>query len=179
MSIRARGVSNFDFKKSNRKCSVTGRDFETGEEYVSALMQSEDELLRIDFGMDHWNEPPQECIGWWKSRVPDLDKGRVYWAPRNVLLAYFEHLIEQPGSDDIQYVMGLLLVRKRILRLVDSVAGEAGQWIVLNDANQKKNYELTVPDLTPEQTSAIQSELEQKLFTDHRQLDVDEDGDES
>ena len=70
-------------------------------------------------------------------------------------------------------------MRKRILRLVDSVAGEAGQWIVLNDANQKKNYELTVPDLTPEQTSAIQSELEQKLFTDHRQLDVDEDSDES
>ena len=167
-------MSNFDFKKSNRKCSVTGRDFETGEEYISALLQSEGEMLRVDFGADQWGEPPETCLGWWKSRVPDLDKGRVYWAPRNVLLAYFEHIVEQPGNEDIQYVMGLLLVRKRILRLIDSLQDETGQWIVLNDASQKKNYELTVPDLTAEQLSAIQAELEQKLFTDQRELDVDE-----
>ncbi len=172
-------MSNFDFKKSNRKCSVTGRDFEIGEEYVSALMQTDDELQRVDFGMEQWNESPEECIGWWKLRVPDLDKGRVYWAPRNVLLAYFEHLVDQSEANDTQYVMGLLLVRKRILRMVDSVTGEAEQWIVLNDSQQKKNYEIVVPDLTAEQTAAIQSELEQKLFTDHQQVDVDEDSDAS
>ena len=167
-------MSNFDFKKSNRKCSVTGRDFETGEEYISALLQSEGEMLRVDFSADQWGEPPETCLGWWKSRVPDLDKGRVYWAPRNVLLAYFEHIVEQSGNEDIQYVMGLLLVRKRILRLIDSLQDDTGQWIVLNDASQKKNYELTVPDLTAEQLSAIQAELEEKLFTDQRELDVDE-----
>ena len=170
------GVSNFDFKKSNRKCSVTGRDFETGEEYISALIESGEEMLRVDFGADQWNEPPEACIGWWKSRVPDLEKGRVYWAPRNVLLAYFEHLVDQPGTGDTQYVMGLLLVRKRILRLLDSIQDETGEWIVLNDTSQKKNYELAVPDLTADQMSAIQAELEQKLFTDHREMDVDEEG---
>ena len=148
----------------------------TGEEYVSALLQREDDLERLDFGLEEWGEPPKECVGWWKSRVPDLDKGRVYWAPRNVLLAYFEHLMEQPANGDMQYVMGLLLVRKRILRLVDNAEGEQGPHIVLNDSGQKKNYEIGVPDLTSEQLLTIQNELEQKLFTDHRQVDVDGGG---
>ena len=166
-------MSSFDFKKSNRKCSVTGRDFVTGEEYVSALLQREDDLERLDFGLEEWNEPPEECVGWWRSRVPDLDKGRVYWAPRNVLVAYFEHLMEQPASGDMQYVMGLLLVRKRILRLVDNTEGDQGPRMVLIDSAQKKNYEIGVPDLTSEQLLIIQGELEQKLFTDHRHVDVD------
>ena len=77
----------FDFKKSGRKCIVSGRSFEVGEEYISLLIENDGELVRQDVASDQWNGPSEECVGWWKSKVPDLAQGRVYLAPRDVLMS--------------------------------------------------------------------------------------------
>ena len=78
----------FDFKKSSRKCFESEREFQPGEEFYSALFECDDgSTERRDFSSDHWDGPTDETIGWWKSRVPELGKGRVYWAPKKVLLS--------------------------------------------------------------------------------------------
>ena len=61
-----------------------------GEEYVSALIEEEGQLVRKDFTQSQWNGPDESCIGWWTSVVPLLDSDRVYWAPNSVLLSFFE-----------------------------------------------------------------------------------------
>ena len=82
---------NFEIKRSNRQCSKTDRTLQPGEEFYSALIDKDGELERLDYCVESWESPPQDCIGWWKSKVPETGKGKVYWAPRNVMLSYFEH----------------------------------------------------------------------------------------
>ena len=166
-------MSNFEFKRSGKKCSESGKEFAEGEEFVSALIEDGDALLRLDFSTEAWKEPPSNCLAWWKSTVPIVEKGQVYWAPREVLFAYFEHVLAQPHRADVCYVMALLLVRKRMLRLEDSIETEQGEAILVRDTMRKKNFEVNVVELTVQQTSEIQSELADKLFTDHRQTEIE------
>ena len=43
--------------------------------------------------------------------------GRPHWAPNDVMLNYFERLLEDPTAEDARYVLALLLVRRRMLRV--------------------------------------------------------------
>ena len=164
-------MTQYEFKRSNRKCSVTGRDFAAGEEFISALIRTQDDLERIDFSVAEWQEPPEGCLAWWRSQVPDLEQGRVYWAPRHVLLSYFEHLMNQESSRDLLYVTALLLTRKRHLRLLDTIERDGVEMMVLLDPAQKQKYEVAVVNLSDQRRSEIQDELSSKLFTDQRMID--------
>ena len=157
---------NFDFKRSSRKCSISGREFDVGEEYVSALMDIDGELVRQDIGCDQWNESQDNCIGWWKSRVPDLTKGQVYWAPRDVLVSYFKRLLEQKDERDKAYVMAILLLQKKTLKLLDTTAADEGDIMQLMENSSRERFEVPVVDLTEDQINQIQAEFAEKLFTD-------------
>ena len=163
---------HFDFKKSSRKCYLSEREFQPGEEFFSALLYCDDgSTERRDYSVDQWPGPPEDCIGWWKSSVPELGKGRVYWAPKKVLLAYFEHVQSSTQTADIAFVTGLLLAQKKILAIVDSDDEEN---LVLHCRFSKNTYTLPVTDVTPQRLGEIQAELSERLFMDQPVLD---DGD--
>ena len=116
---------DFQIKKTSRRCHATERDLQPGEAFYSELIQEEGEFQRRDYCAEAWQGPHEHCIGWWQSRIPDAESGRVYWAPRDVLLSYFESMQGQPGYEATAYVMALVLLRKKYLQLVDS--GEPGE----------------------------------------------------
>jgi hypothetical protein len=171
-------MPDFDFKRSSKRCSVSERAFVPGEEYVSALLEVGDDLQRRDFGLDAWKEPPENCVGWWKTSVPEATEGRVFWAPDEVLLSYFDHLKQLPGQDDVTYVMTLLLVRKKLFKLEEFVDSGSGQQMVVLNRREKEMLQVTVVDLPPDRLTEIQNELEEKLFTD-QPLDVEADEDDA
>jgi hypothetical protein len=156
---------NFDFKRTNRKCSVCDRAFDSGEEFVSALVEVDGELIRKDFAVESWAEPPENCIGWWKSRMPDLDKGRVYWAPNDVLLAYFQHVLAQPESQDAAYVMAVLLVRKRTLQMVETDESTQPPTMVVHHRRTNTDFRVAAMDIPGHRIAQIQNELCEHLFT--------------
>lgn len=166
---------NYEFKKTSRKCSATGEEFERGEEFISALIETDDgDTERLDFSIEAWQEPPKNCIGWWKSKLPLLEKGKIYWAPREILLNFFEHLHEQNeqsqegGTQDASetlYVMSLLLVRKHILKMVETVEEDGVEYIRLRRSADKSKYKIRTASLSPEKAAKIQEELSEKLFT--------------
>lgn len=156
---------NFDIKRTNRKCIASDRPFERGEEFVSALVEIDGELVRQDYSVQSWEEPPENCIGWWKSRMPDLDKGRVYWAPNDVLLAYFQHLIAHPRSQDTAYVMAVLLVRRRTLQMVETDESTKPPTLVIHHRKTNTDYRVIVMDIPGYRITEIQNELSEHLFT--------------
>ena len=171
-------MPEFDFKRSSKRCSVTDRAFAPGEKYVSALIEVEDDLERRDFSVAEWTEPPEDCVGWWTTQVPEATEGRVFWAPDEVLLSYHRHLQESPGREDVAYVMTLLMVRKKLFSLEEFIDSPAGQRMVVLNRRAKETLEVEVVDLPPDRLTQIQKELEEKLFTD-QPLDLDApDGDE-
>lgn len=159
---------DFDFKRSSRRCHVTGREFNPGETYISAVFQIDEGVLeRRDYGIDQWTEPPEDCVGWWRCTVPLPEEGKIYWAPRRVLISYFESLFDQPELEDLLYVTALVLVQRKVLKLVLSERNESGvEQMIVIDTRSKKEYQVPVVDVAGPRVSEIQAELSQKLFTD-------------
>jgi len=156
---------NFDFKKSSRKCFETGQAFKPGQEFVSVLIELPDGgTERRDYALEVWSGPPDDCIGWWKCCVPELGKGKVYWAPKSVLLAYFDYVRESPATTDTAFVTALLLSQKRILKLEDNGGDET--IIRLKDLSTKTVFEVAVVDIEPKRLGEIQDELSERLFMD-------------
>lgn len=156
---------NFDFKRSSRRCAISGREFEVGEKYISILIDEDGNMVRKDIATDEWKGPDENCIGWWQSRVPDLTKGKVYWAPRDVLISFFQRLVAGDVPDKT-YVMAILLVQKKYLKLLDTVDSESGQVMELMDNSSREKFEVAVSELNSERVNQIQNEFAEKLFTD-------------
>jgi hypothetical protein len=169
---------NFEIKKSTRKCSQTDRDFEPGEVFVSALIENENgSTSRMDFAIDQWNETPEHCIGWWKSKVPETGKGKIYWAPRQVMLSFFKHVLNQPPAQDVAYVTALLLLQKKFVSIVDD--GET-ETMTVRDRSDKECYSVPIADIDGSRLAEIQSLLADQLFMDEPLGDdLQEDSNES
>ena len=166
---------NFDFRRTSKKCSVTDRTLQPGESCFSALIERGDETVRLDFSEQAWTGPPEDCIGWWKTSIPESDKGKVYWVPRSVQLSYFEHLMQQESQRDAAYITGLLLLQKKVLALDDSIDDASEDSALLHLKNRKTNqtYVLTVVEVAPDRLHEIQQELSERLFSD-QPCEVDE-----
>jgi hypothetical protein len=118
---------DFEVQRCSRRCAVTDRALEPGDLCYSLLEVSGAEVLRKDFSADAWNGAPDGALGWWKSRIPEPTAKKIKLAPNEVLLELFDQLADQPGQIDLRYVLALLLVRRRVLRVeeVSSVGCQA------------------------------------------------------
>lgn len=159
-------MQQYDFRRGGKKCSASDRPLEPGEIYWSALVELPDgQMSRVDFAADTWEGPGDDCIGFWKQQIPDLDTGKVYWAPRSVLLAYFKHQLEKENSETA-YVMSLLLVQKRILYLKDTIdTEEQGTVSILVDRRNSEVFEIPDVDVDDALVQKIQDELAEHLFS--------------
>ncbi len=156
---------DYNVKRSTRHCAETGRELVPGEEFYSVLIAAGAELQRRDYCVEAWQGPPEGVIGWWKSQVPPPNAKRVTWAPNDVMLQFFEELDDQPDKQDMRYVLALLLVRRRVMRLDESEQDETGgEVLVLYCPRRDATYRVpsVVPD--PSRIGTIQEELAQLLF---------------
>jgi hypothetical protein len=155
---------DYEVQRCTRHCSKSGREFAPGEEFYSVLVAEGAELHRYDYAVDSWEGPPEEAIGWWKSQIPDRNAQRMHWAPNDVMLQFFDELGQQPEQQDIRYVLALLLVRRRVMRLEESETDEQGREImVLYCPRRETTYK--VPAVIPQQSRVeeIQRELARLL----------------
>ena len=151
---------DYEVQRSARHCTLTGREFAPGETYYSVLVAEGEELKRLDYAADAWQGPPEEAVGWWKSQVPDRTAARKRWAPNDVMLHFWDELAEQPGKQDMRYVLTLLLVRRRVFRLENEKRDPQGrELLVVYCPRRETTY--SVPAVVPEpsRVDAIQEEL--------------------
>lgn len=163
---------DFEVHARGRKCAKTQRPFEPGEEYYSALVSEGAQVVRYDYAADAWEGPQEKTVGWWKSQVPDAKAKGMHWAPNDVMLHYFEQLEGNPEKADVRYILALLMVRRRVLRMEESDAveqpsgGEVGETMEVYCPKNEKTYHLPVAQPSPQRVSAIQEELAELLFAD-------------
>ena len=93
---------------------------------LSALIAAGAELKRCDYSVQAWQGPPPGTVGWWKSQMPDQRARAPIGRPNDVLLNFFDELAAQPDKQDMRYVLALLLVRRRVLRMEEEQRDEAG-----------------------------------------------------
>jgi hypothetical protein len=156
---------NFEFRGSSKRCSKSNRILNPGEEYYSVLIEKGDETIRLDYAPECWEGPPEDCLGWWKTKIEIPDKNQVHWAPREVLLAYFDQVRQHPSQADCAYIMALLLAQKKILTTKETLDEPDGHILRLENKRDGVHYEIPMVDIAPDRLQQIQAELTEKLFT--------------
>jgi len=160
-------VIDFEVQRCTRRCAKSERALQPGEEFYSVLAAEGGEVVRYDYGIDGWDGPPEQCLGWWKSRMPQPDQRRLNWAPNDVMLDLLEQYEEQPENQDMRYVLALLLIRRRVVRLEETEQDDAGaEQMVLYCPKNEQTYRVSsvIPD--EDRVDEIQQELAKLLFAD-------------
>lgn len=155
---------DYEVQRCSRHCARSGRELPPGEPFYSVLVAEGADVRRYDYSVDAWQGPPQQAIGWWKSQIPDRNAKRMHWAPNDVMLQFFDELAEQPDKQDMRYVLALLLVRRRVMRLEETEQDDQGREVLmLYCPRRETSYK--VPAVTPDQSriDEIQQELTRLL----------------
>lgn len=155
----------FELKNCSRTCAATARPLNPGEVYFSVLVTAGNDFARQDFSVDAWQGPPENCIGWWRSRIPTKDDSQPRLAPIDVMLNLFEALEDRPTELAFRYLLGLLLLRRKVLRRDDSRRDEQGREVLtMHCQRRQKDYDLVVAEPDSEQAAKLQDQMLNLLY---------------
>ncbi len=150
--------------RCSRRCWATGRTLQPGEGYYSVLLWEGGELVRRDYSVEAWHGPPEEAIGWWRGEVPSGPPKPDVATPEQ-LLAWLEQLLQQPEQADLCYVLALLLVRRRVLRLERETTGPEGPVLELHTPGpEPRSFRVPVRQPEPQRLHEIEQQLKKVLF---------------
>jgi len=159
-----KSMIDYDIQRCSRRCAASDRELKDGETCYSVLVAEGADVVRRDYSAEAWPGPPAGAIGWWKSTVVDPNAGRMSWAPNDVMLHYFERLADDPAAEDARYVLALLLVRRRVLRVEGSETDDRGRLVnLLYCSRNEMQYRVAEVVPTPERAAAIQQQLAELL----------------
>jgi hypothetical protein len=158
-------VLDFEVQRFTRRCAKTGRELDPGETFYSVLLVDGPNVVRRDYCVESWEGPPEKSLGWWRSQVPDPRETKPNWAPSDVLLHYFTQLEQQSEHADTRYILALLMIRRRLLRIEETVVDERGrQTLVLFCPRDETEYQVRVTALSEQRAIEIENELARLLW---------------
>jgi hypothetical protein len=168
---------DFEVQRCTRHCAATDRALKPGDECYSVLEIHGADVIRKDFCREGWKGAPDSAFGWWKSRVPEPTAKKIKLAPNDVLLELFDQLAERPDQQDLRYVLALLLVRRRVLRLDlahdqpheeqgDEQLKYAVETMTLYCPKRDAAYEIAVAMPSGARIDEIQQQLSELLIAD-------------
>ena len=156
---------------SSRHCRTCGRVFEVNEEYYSAVVETAQENLleRHDFCVPCWTLPEGGYFSYWKTHVPEPEPD-MRRGPRLIdmgrLMQLFEHLAD---SEEIQarrfrYVLALVLMRKRRLKVVESRRlKDGGEQLTLRETGTQRTCVVSAPPVTEDEIRSVTDRLGEVL----------------
>ena len=162
----------FKIEASSHRCHTCQRVFAVGEEYFSAVTetQEEDRLARHDFCPACWGPESAACFSFWKTRVPEPetpnDRG-----PRLVdmgrLMQLFEHLADALNvqAQRFRYVLALVLMRKSRLKILESrrLSGGRGEELTLREPGTQRQHVVLCPSVTEDEIRSVADRLREIL----------------
>lgn len=159
-------MTEYDIQPPTLCCAQSGRELKPGETYYSVLRLSPEGFTREDFSVEAWGQPPEDAIACWRSKVPD-ERGQDQ--PRtvdvSVLVDVFDGLcgeLDEPKRN-IRYILALLLVRKKVLKLVDIRWEDGCEVLVLRGPRTDQQYVVKDPGLTESQFAAVEAQFSEIL----------------
>jgi hypothetical protein len=155
---------DFEVAHCSRRSSVSGRALAAGETYFSTLHLDGGTPVRRDFAADEWQGAGDDAIAWWRSCVPEGDAAKPKLAPSDVLLNLFVELAAQPTEAEFRYVLGLLLLRRKLVRLEETRRGAEGDVMVLDCPQREEHFELPVAAPTPERAVELERRMIELLY---------------
>lgn len=173
--------SSYQVGKSTGTCAASGRNLEPGTPCIAALCEpgegEEGEvalgLVRRDYSVEAWESGsrPQGLFSWWRTKVPPLGGQKRLLVEDDALLDLFDRLAEEEDHRRraFRWVLGLILVRKKLLRLEGSARTDQGDVFLLRRRGSDPELppmELPDPKLDEGDARAIADELGEIMADD-------------
>ncbi len=157
----------FHIKKATRLCYKTGEALLPGQSFYSVLVTEGAEIVRHDYSQQAWEGAPDDALAWWKSDVPVEEGAKVTLAPDEVVKQFFQQLIDSNEQPDMAYVLALLMIRKRMMRMEGTEQDEEGnEWMIVSCSKSEQEYKVPVTNPDAQEVAAIQDQLVAMLYKD-------------
>ncbi|MBX3441353.1 MAG: hypothetical protein KF774_03015 [Planctomyces sp.] len=158
----------YQFRPLGKVCAATGRPLEPGEDCLSALVERDGVVSRLDFSLAGWTGPPPGTIGVWRCQTPAAMEVNAARVDPELLLQLFEQLVEtaNPAHDRRLYVLALYLLQRRRLRLEGTRDDEdevGGPMLELTGSRGEGPYLIRDQQLPEEEIRNAQAELNRQL----------------
>lgn len=154
--------ADWEIARVTGRCATTGRELAEGESYYAVLLESAAGLERRDYSVEGWSGPPEGSFCHWKGRIPVKQKksGPISLDPE--LLTHLFLLLEQSDSEPMQqlrFVLGLLLMRKRLVRLETTKQEEGREFWQLKLLQDGSSHTVPNPQLSNEHVDRLSAQL--------------------
>jgi hypothetical protein len=159
---------DYKIDASPHRCQKCEHVFAVGEEYFSAVIetQEEDRLARLNLCPACWGPDTGAYFSFWKTRVPEPAAATDH-GPRLVdmgrLMQLFEHLADAPDPQALRfrYVLALVLMRKRRLKVLETrrLPGGRGEELTLREPGTDRRHIVACPNVTEEEIRSVADRL--------------------
>jgi hypothetical protein len=161
-------MADWEIKKPLGECCGSGKPIEEGQDYVGALVETQDGLERRDFSIEFWEAGRPEVFCFWRTRLAATDEKKERFVDDDMLMAFFERLANETDAEKLRFrfVLALVLMRKRRLKYdATKMDGPHEIWS-LRVVGTKDVVEVVNPRLDEEQIEQLTSQIGQILHTD-------------
>ncbi len=162
-------MQEYAIHRCTKRCRLTDRSLKPGERYYSVIALKGSQTVRYDIAASAWTSPPEDAVAWWQSAMPDAKPVAAKPTPNNLLLEKLGGLCDDPGRENLAYLLAMLLVRRRVLEVLPKADGDRQAandgTVCLRSPGEDAEYLVYEPseDFVGEVVSQTQLELQDML----------------
>jgi len=156
------GQGGYDVPRPAGHCAVTGRKIEPGEKLFAAIRETPEGIERVDVSPEAWEGFDRGgVLAFWQTVMPAHEQKKKVFVDDEVLCTLFERLADasEPVKVNFRFVLGLILMRKRIV-IYETTRREEGRdvWVVRLKGREDR-LDLVDPKLTEAQVAEVSQQL--------------------
>src|SRR3954468_12236084 len=164
---KQQGPGGYQVAKPQGICSLTQQPIEPGQKFMAALRETPAGFERLDISLDAWpGFDRKDVIGFWQTVMPKSEQKKKVFVDDQVLCEIFERLADttEPAKLNFRFVLGLILMRKRMIVYEATRTDAAGQevWQVRFKGRDDR-LDLVNPKLDEQQVVEVSQQLSEIL----------------
>ena len=159
-------MADWKIHRRHGECSRCEAAFEDGQRLASLLrIDGEQSLLREDLCQACWDAgDPESYLFWWFTRHHPTRSKTVQLDLGSLERLFMELANREEGSlRELRYLLCLLLMRKRKLKLVKVQRGKDGERLLLRRPRRQEEIPVDVFDFTSEKLEELRTRLQEVL----------------
>jgi hypothetical protein len=158
---------DYDIGRPAGRCAECGKELSPGDEYMAAVREAGEGFDRQDVCLSCWEAKEHGeagAYGVWRARVPRADEKKRLFVDDEVIIEFFDRLegAEEPAKVNFRFVLGLVLMRKKLLVYDRMRAEPDGREVwLMHLKGQERQQEVVDPHMDDEKIADVSRQLNQ------------------